>query len=407
MKENNRDYFELKIREALEEFKQGYKARDTKVVDQFIDKLFDKNDKTAVLGTSFGEWMMGLAGAKEIVESDWQYWGDVDINTEDVDITTFDGTAFVNVKGTVRYEFEYTDEKFDGYLKFVKHFFDSSDQDYKMSAKVKAGQIGFVLTHFNQIRKEGKREYFYPLRINAVMMMQGDRAVFRFMKFSMDSYSQYPELRIDNQMMDMNEYYEQQQSFVEVCKKENRPEAKEILDSFMKFIKEGFNRDTKEIDEISQYFSSSKCNYVIDIKGNINKDKAAWKTLQNLKHTWQKLAVDEKAVYSDVSGTTAWIVCNGLASRTINEQEGAEALMANIQKLVDMDIESKEKLFSVQKQVADYFLQYAKGEYFLWPIRIAAMFIKENGQWKLYGMSFSYPFYYILEGKYDAAIEIE
>jgi hypothetical protein len=57
----------------------------------------------------------------------------------------------------------------------------------------------------------------------------------------------------------------------------------------------------------------------------------------------------------------------------------------------------------VQKCVADYFLQYSKGEYFLWPVRLAAMLIKEHEQWKLHGISISYPFYYVLEGKYTGA----
>lgn len=395
--------FGLNIKEALEEFKQGYKARDIKVVDAFIDRLFDKRGKTAILGTSFGEWMMGLSGVKELVESDWRYWGDVDIDTSNIDMTIFGDTAFVNLTGTVRYVFEYTEEKFDSYLNFVKHFFDPADQDYRMSSKAKAGNMGFVLTHFNQMRKEGKREYFYPLRINAVMTMQEHRAVFRFMKFAMDYYGQYPELRIDNQMMDMNEYYAQQQGLADACAKESRPEAKRAIEEFMKFISESFNGETKETDAINAFFSHRKDNYIIDTKGTVYKGEAAIEAVQSLRKTLSKLALDEKTIYSDVNGDAAWIVCNVLVSRTISEQEGTEALMSNIQRITEKDNASKDKLFAVQKLVAEYFFQHSRGEYFLWPLRITAMLTRENEQWKLCGASFSYPFYYILEGKYDAA----
>lgn len=395
--------FENKIRETVEEFKEGYKARDIKVVDAFIDRLFEDNEKTAVLGTSFGEWMIGKAGAKEIVESDWKYWGDVDIDASNADIAILGSTAFVNLKGTVRYEFEYTEAKFDSYLNFVKHFFDPNEEDYRMSPKAKAGHIGFVLTHFNQIRKEGKREYLYPMRINAVMTLQGDRAVFRFMKFSMDSCSQYPELRIDDQMMDMNEYNIQQQGFALEYAKEARVEAKMVIDEFMRFIREGFSGADKDIDLISRLFGEDKDSYIIDPKGTIHRGNTIPETVQSINKTLGKLAVDERAIYCDVSGDTAWLVCNGLASRVMSQQEGAEALMSNLKNITEKDCASKDKLFEVQKRVAEYFLQCSKGEYFLWPIRIAAMLIKENGQWKLYGVSISYPFYYILEGKYDAA----
>lgn len=401
MRLNNKRYFEPRIKESLEAFRQGYIARDINAADQFIDRLFDKSDKTAVLGTSFGEWMVGPEGAKEIVESDWKYWGDVDFDTKAADITVFNDIALINLKGTVKYIFEYTPEKFDSYLGFVKHFFDPADDDYRMSAKAKAGQIGFVLTHFNQIRKEGKREYYYPLRINAIMKMQEDRAVFRFMKFSMETYSQYPELRVDNEMMDMAGYYEQQKGFAEACAKENRKETKAVAAAFMKFIRDGFNGEPKETDELKEYFSSQG-SFLIDTKGNVLKEQAALEGMKDLRNIWDKLAVDENAIYSDAIGDTAWVVCNGLAGSTISEQEGAEALMSGIRRITEKDAASKDKLFAVQKLVADYFLQFSKGEYFLWPIRIMAVLIRENEQWKLHGMSLSYPFYYILEGKYDS-----
>ncbi|MDF2891201.1 MAG: hypothetical protein K0R80_1568 [Clostridia bacterium] len=397
----NYNEFEQSIKESLEEFRLGYKKRDIEVVDEYIESLFLKDEKTAILGTSFGEWMMGTAGAKELVQSDWKYWGDVDIDTDNACISIFDDAAFVSLKGTVRYQFEYTEEKYDSYLNFVKQFFDPSNEQSKMSSKAKAGIMGFVLTHFNQNRKEGKREYFYPLRINAVMTMQKDRAVFRFMKFSMDYYNKYPELRIDNQMMDINEYYQQQSDFAEAFMKEQRPEIKDVIKEFKKLIEKGFNKSGTK-DEVRNSFCSNSP-YITDTAGKLHKDEVLLDFIEGQREVWEKLAIDFKAVYADVQGSTAWLICNGLASKNISQEKGAEMLMSDIKNTVERNMTSKDKLFIVQKEVANYFLQQAKGECFLWPVRIAVMLVAEDNKWKIHNMSLSYPYYYILEDKYTGA----
>ncbi|HYE12144.1 MAG TPA: hypothetical protein VEF53_18385 [Patescibacteria group bacterium] len=394
----NYDEFEQSIKDSLEKFRLGYKKRDTAIVDEYIDTLFSKGKKTAVLGTSFGEWMEGAEGAKELVQSDWEYWGDVDIDTAGACINILEDTAFVSLKGTVRYEFEYTEEKYESYLNFVKQFFDSSNAQSRLSSKAKAGIMGFVLTHFNQNRAIGKREYFYPLRINAVMTMEEDRAVFRFMKFSMNYFDKYPELRIDNQMMDISEYYEQQNDFIKAYMKEQRPEIKDIIEEFKKFNEKSFSGDDTE-DDIRKFFCSNS-SYITDTAGKLHKGEMLVDFIKTQREVWQKLAIDFKAVFADTDGNTAWLVCNGLASKNISQEEGAEMLMSDIKKAIEKNMPSKDKLFVVQKEVANYFLQQAKGEYFLWPVRIAVMLVKEENQWKIHNMSLSYPFYYILEGKY-------
>jgi hypothetical protein len=391
--------FEHKIRQALEKFRLGYKNRDIKVIDEYIEALFDGNEKTAVLGTSFGEWMQGIEGAKELVQSDWEYWGDVDIDTASARISIIEDVAFVELKGTVRYEFEYTEEKYESYLNFVKNFFDDSKDQSRMSSRAKAGNIGFVLTHFNQNRQEGKREYFYPLRINTVMTIHDDKAVFRFMKFVMDHYNIYPELRIDNQMMNMNEYYKYQNDFVQACAKEQRSEIKEAIEGFKMFIDGGFN-GSETISDIQKHFCNRHKPYIIDTFGRIHEDGAAAGFVELQRAMWHNLAIDYKAIFADVKGDAAWMVCNGLASSTISQEKGSEILMSDIHDLMDKNLSSKDKLFVIQKEVANYFFQHSKGECFTWPVRIAAMLVKEVDSWKIHSMSFSYPYYYVLEGKY-------
>lgn len=394
--------FEIKIKEALALFQEGYKNRDLNILDSYIETLFEDHKKTAILGTSGGEWMKGKEGAREIVESDWKYWGDVAIDIEGAAIEVLGETAYVSMKGTVKYVFEHTEEKYESYLNFVKNFFDASTLDYRMSPKAKAGTMGFVLTHFNQNRTEGKREYFYPLRINTVMTMKENRAVFRFMEFSVDYHGRYPELRIDNQMMNMNHYYREQKDMAEALRAEQRPEIKAIIDSAVGFLQQGFNKGA-QANDLSGYFSGTQDIRLVDTKGSCHKGQAVIDYILSQRATWKNIAVDDNAVFVDYEKETAWLVCNAVASNTIDENAAGERLMEYIQNTIDCDLTAKDKLFVVQREISAYFMQHAKGDQFLWPLRIAAVLQKEEQQWKLHDMSISYPFHYVLEGKYTGA----
>lgn len=80
------------IRTVLREFQKGYKVRDTGKLDEFM-MLFIQNDEIELIGISAferggGEWFEGLEKVKEIIQSDWEYWGDVVIDIPGAKITT-------------------------------------------------------------------------------------------------------------------------------------------------------------------------------------------------------------------------------------------------------------------------------------------------------------------------------
>jgi hypothetical protein len=46
-----------------------------------MDELFIKEEGQLIIGTGSDEWCRGFEQSKELVESDWKYWGDVFIDT--------------------------------------------------------------------------------------------------------------------------------------------------------------------------------------------------------------------------------------------------------------------------------------------------------------------------------------
>lgn len=97
--------FGSEIRATLQEFQDGYTARDPARLDDFMT-LFAPNDEIELIGIGAAkrgatEWFEGRTRIREIVESDWRYWGDVRLDVEGAKITVHGATAWLSTTGTV------------------------------------------------------------------------------------------------------------------------------------------------------------------------------------------------------------------------------------------------------------------------------------------------------------------
>jgi hypothetical protein len=99
------------VRAALQRFQDGYTARDVARLDEFM-QLFVQSDEVEMIGVGASkrggpEWFQGLAAIREIMESDWTYWGDVRINLEDAKITIHGPAAWLSTDGVLVSNQEY------------------------------------------------------------------------------------------------------------------------------------------------------------------------------------------------------------------------------------------------------------------------------------------------------------
>ena len=72
------------VRQVLQQFQDGYTARDVTKLGEFMN-LFAPTDDIELIGIGAAkwggnEWFQGRAAIHEIIESGWQYWGDVIID---------------------------------------------------------------------------------------------------------------------------------------------------------------------------------------------------------------------------------------------------------------------------------------------------------------------------------------
>jgi hypothetical protein len=93
------------VRSTLRKFQDGYSARDTSRLDEFM-QLFVQDESIEMIGVgaskrAANEWFEGLARIREIVESDWLYWGNVTLDVEGAKITVNGDVAWLSTTGTV------------------------------------------------------------------------------------------------------------------------------------------------------------------------------------------------------------------------------------------------------------------------------------------------------------------
>ncbi len=91
------------VRQVLQEFQAGYTARDLARVDTFM-ALFHDSDQIELIGIGAAErggreWFIGRVAIREILLSDWEYWGDVRFDVAGARITIEGQVAWVTMTG--------------------------------------------------------------------------------------------------------------------------------------------------------------------------------------------------------------------------------------------------------------------------------------------------------------------
>lgn len=88
---------------TLQQFQAGYTARDLSQLDAFMDLFVPGEDAELIgIGASVrgaNEWFQGVEQIREIIESDWRYWGDVHIDVPGAKVTVLGDAAWLSTTG--------------------------------------------------------------------------------------------------------------------------------------------------------------------------------------------------------------------------------------------------------------------------------------------------------------------
>jgi hypothetical protein len=171
------------VRSTLREFQDFYTTRDLAMLDSFM-ALFAPTDRIELIGIGASkraaqEWFEGPERIREIIESDWQYWGDVRLDVEGAKITLCGDVGWLSTTGTVTQT-----EAFDTAIKFHLDDMKAIFERQELSADEKLMEV----THYGmrRLRERSKgRGYSWPFTFTAVLLRVGAEWRFHTIHWSM------------------------------------------------------------------------------------------------------------------------------------------------------------------------------------------------------------------------------
>lgn len=178
------------IRSLMQTFQEGYIHRDVTQVDSFME-LFTPDAE--VIGTNgikpgVDEWYTDRSSARELVEGDWEGWGDLRLDLDSMSIHERGHVGWVAASATVTRIIG--SENYASYLEFIKTFIDSPN----LSAEQKLLHIlrGGTNTVYELHRGE---TFVWALRFSAVVVREADGWKFAQMNFSFPTVY-FPDVRL-------------------------------------------------------------------------------------------------------------------------------------------------------------------------------------------------------------------
>jgi hypothetical protein len=190
---NNTDMYPTpldEIRELLQAFQEGYTRRDTAQVDRFMELFAAEAEIIGTNGVRPGldEWYMDRLSARELVQADWEGWGDLRLDWDTISIHRQGFVGWVAGAATVTQTIGA--ENYASYLESVKKLIENSD----LSPEQKLLYIlrGGTNTLYELRRGE---KFVWSLRLTAVVVREASRWKFAQMNFSFPTIY-FPDVRL-------------------------------------------------------------------------------------------------------------------------------------------------------------------------------------------------------------------
>ena len=393
-KHNIRQKPNQEIMELLRQFQDGYTKRDIENIDNFVEELFIMGDDICILGTGTGELFLGIKQVKTLLKNDWEYWGDVNMDLENVHIDIENDVAWFATTGTVKNTFEDSEERYDNYVNFIKN----KANDSELSQKQKITFINWVLSLTYHQRLEKKRDYLWPLRFSGVLLKEYGRWKFAHIHFSIPK-ANFPDERFENSKEHIESYNNQNVIADNYLNNQLESEIKTLLRSLETELV-GQKDISKEL--VSKYFNSDSIPYIIELDNqwSIGVDQIKEFFIASNGAT---ISLDlEQAISSKQSGVS-WVTVCGTLKEKLTEDEVSTRVLNELESLLQMNISSKEKLFAIHRSIAYALKESATGQDYTCPIRLTAVVVvNKMGRSVFQQIHFSFPCYWILEGKLDS-----
>ncbi len=171
------------VRAVVQRFQAGYTARDVAKIDEFMT-LFAPDEDIELIGVGAAtraakEWFIGRAAIRDIVEGDWTYWGNVELDVAGAQIHVRDEVAWLSTTGAVVQTQAFA-KALPQYLQQMKEILENEDFDPDTQL-VEATHFGM-----RRLRERSKGQgYVWPFTFVAVLIKSNGAWRFHTIHWSM------------------------------------------------------------------------------------------------------------------------------------------------------------------------------------------------------------------------------
>lgn len=390
----------LELKAILRKFQEGYDKRDINLIDNFMEALFDKDESLFLLGASDNELSFGIDEVKELLISDWKYWGDVKLDIDNSVIKHKEDTSWIYTPATIKYTFADSEETYSNFLGFIGDFYNSQGQDSEKLNRVKLTEINWILCHLLHQREGTERSYLWDGRISFVLTKKNEEWKIRQIQFSIPTNSPFPDERINSDTPYQIHYDKELERLRLISNINQLKEVDVIKELLNKLSMKYLDRKTSS-SFIAELLSTNKP-MVVNTNSNIYQgEDSIIKLIDNHRNTWQEISFNFEEAIVDSHKDVVWLITTGLIKKIIPEEILYNNQGEEINQLLTSDLPNKEKLFRIRRNISKTLMEASMGEEYLWPFRFEAVIVKEKGQWLFNYIQFSFPSNVILEGKTD------
>lgn len=382
----------------LATLQEGYSLRDVARHDDYARRLFVPGDDMRILGTSDGEWQLGYENARKLLESDWQYWGDVTIDWAGAEWTAGQDSAWFHTTGTVAQDFSLSEATYEAFVDNVRGYL-NEDPCWlgPVSDETRLTTISWELTHL--LTGQGRLSR-WQFRLSGVAVRWESGWRFSQLQFALP-VTGYP----DERFWPENIYRRYHDQVAERLRAHGGagdfPDIRRVMERFCR----GFtDRGIASGQLVSEFFSQAADVRWLGTSMAIGRGvREVSAELDHQRSCWDSLELELAGMRISRQGDTAWLLTQGEAAKTRTRQAAVALEMEKAREILDGPLTARDKLHRINRNIITMFSEMSKGEDLQWPIRCGAVLVRESGRWVIHTLQWYYPSNIILEGKTDAA----
>ena len=346
--------YKREIANVLTKLQKGYDEKKPENTSALMAEIFSDRPDLLTLGTGSWEVCLGRDEVMKLIHDDWDGgWGDFKIDIDRAKIEAKGNTAWFYANCTVKYSFQDAD---DGENKRYLDFIKSITENQNATSKQRLAFLNWALTiHFHE-RKPGKREYLWPSDLSGMLVKENGVWKIVTLHFAME--------------------------------KPNYPD--ERLEELVAGYREGHNH-TK--NKIFAHNGNKADDMLVHLLKELENDMADDNELGSLHFDYEQVLMFD-------AGQFVWVMALGTTEQSISEREIFDRSLQEIGKLIDADLPPEDRLLKVKRCIAYAIKETASGAGFTRPIRLTAIVEKSEKVYEFRHKHFSYPFYWVFEGKH-------